>query len=57
MTDKKLMDEMMRTNKRLIDINNKLIEINNGWEKIADQLMTLLKAEIERNKTHEADLQ
>jgi hypothetical protein len=51
------MDEMMRTNKRLIDINNKLIEINNGWEKIADQLMTLLKAEMERNKPHEADMQ
>lgn len=51
-------DEILASNKKLIEVNEGLIEVNKGWQELATNLLALLKdAQRKVGDKHEADLQ
>ena len=50
-------DEILASNKKLIEVNEGLIEVNRGWQELATNLIALLKdTQRKAGDKHEADL-
>ena len=50
-------DEILASNKKLIEVNEGLVEVNKGWQELATNLIALLKdAQQKAGDHHEADL-
>ena len=51
-------EEILKSNQRLIEINNHLIEVNEGWQNLAARMLNLcMDAQRKVGDKHEADLQ
>ena len=51
-------EEIIKSNQRLIEINNSLIKINEGWQDLATRMLKLYKDALEKaGDKHETDLQ
>jgi hypothetical protein len=51
-------EEILKSNQRLIEINNHLIEVNEGWQDLATRMLKLCVSALEKaGDKHEADLQ
>jgi len=50
-------EEIIKSNRRLIEINNHLIEVNKGWQDLATRMLKLYQDALEKvGGKHEADL-